>query len=76
MRQFGYMHGISRSSTMCAPSTVTHIYVDDIFEALYDHVVPTDVRRARAPQSWSTVCNYIQWFYIVSHHYMTPDVEG
>lgn len=57
---FGYVQVIHRVPTISAPFTVLHKDVDQIFEAFYDHVVPTDVSRLSPPQPWSAVYDYIQ----------------
>lgn len=44
MRRFGYMQGIPRAQSAHAPPAVLHEDIDKIFEALYYHLVPTDLR--------------------------------
>lgn len=62
---------------MSDPSTVIRKDdVDDMFEVLYDHSVLEDVRCVSYPQPWNAVYDGIQWFYRVTHPYMTPTSEG
>lgn len=57
-----------------ALATVIHMEVDGILAAYYDHLVLEDVRRVPNSLPWSKAYDIIQWFYIVSHTYFTPDI--
>lgn len=70
------MQGIPRASNVSTHPIILHRDDDQIFEALYNHLVLTHVCSVIAPQQWNEIYDYIQWFYRVSHSCMTPDVEG
>lgn len=50
MQKFGFMHGIHKALTMFAPPTTIRKVVDQIFEALHNHLVLVDVHRVTTPQ--------------------------
>lgn len=75
-QQFGYVKGIAKDPIDVAPPTDYHMDVDKIFAPYFNHVVLEDVQYVPAPHPWSTIYGYIQWFYRVTHTFMTLDAEG
>lgn len=47
----------------------------DFFSEYYDHMVIEDVHYVVSPRPWIVIYGFTQWFYKVSHSYMTLVVK-
>lgn len=70
------MHVIPREPSVYAPTTMVHKDVDAMHDDFLVHLVLVEARGIIVPSEWICAFNYIQWYFRVSHYYMTPDVEG
>lgn len=61
---------------MSFPPTMVHRDIDEMYDDFLNHLVPTESRDVVAPREWSCALGYIQWYFIVSHPYMTSDAQG
>lgn len=61
---------------MFALPIVDHKDIDVILNDFYSHLIPDDARFVPAPDPWVVAFGYFQWFYSVSHPYVTQDFIG
>lgn len=70
-----HSYALPRNPIVVAHVIVLRKNVDVIFVDYHEHMVPKDVCNVSAPRPWSMLYGYIQWFYKVSHSYMTTDAK-
>lgn len=73
MHQFRYMQFVLKDPSDSASPTMVHIDVDVMYGDYHNHLVPDDTRGTLAPSYQSSGYSYIQWYFKVSHPYMTPN---
>lgn len=76
MCQLMFLHIIRRPPYVSAPSIVCHRDFDAILNDFYSHLVLDEAHNVLVGEPWAYAHGYIQWFYRVSHPYMTQDVAG
>lgn len=47
-----------------------------MYDDFYNHLVPEEAHSVLASLQSSNEFDYIQWYFRVSHPYMTPDAHG
>lgn len=73
MRQFVYLQAIPRDSYVYAPSAMVHKDVDSMYNDLHNNLALEESRNMSAPHQRRSTFNNIQWYFLVSHSYMTLD---
>lgn len=71
MRVFNYMQFVSKDPSESSPPAIRHRDVDAMYYYYLIHLVSNEARGSLAPSNWSTAYGYIQWYFRVSHPYMT-----
>lgn len=70
------MQFFPRDPSISAPPTLVHRDVDTMHDDYLNHVVSDDARGTLVPNYVSVAYGYIQWYFRVSHLYMTMNALG
>lgn len=76
MRQFRVSSYYSKTSLYVCSSNSPRKDHDVILNGFYSHLVSVETRSVPMGEPLAYAQGYINWFYRVSHPYMTPDVAG
>lgn len=72
MRQFRYLQVVPREPFVSASHSMIHMDVYVMYDDFYNHLVLDEARSVVAPHECSSVFNYMEWYFIMSHLYVTP----
>lgn len=76
MPQFRYMLFVPRDPSYSNSPNMVHKDVYDMYDDFLNHLVLDETQGIPPPSTWSYAYIYIQWYFRVSHPYMTPDAPG